>query len=72
MAGTADPRAVLLDVPVMLLELMRDGASILVFPGGAREAFERRGERYRLIWDGRTGFARLAIGTAVVRRLLAA
>ena len=42
-------------------ELMREGASILVFPGGAREVFKRRGERYRLLWDGRTGFARLAI-----------
>jgi 1-acyl-sn-glycerol-3-phosphate acyltransferase len=42
-------------------ELMRTGESILVFPGGAREVFKRRGERYRLLWDGRTGFARLAI-----------
>jgi 1-acyl-sn-glycerol-3-phosphate acyltransferase len=42
-------------------ELMRAGASILVFPGGAREVFKRRGERYQLLWDGRTGFARLAI-----------
>jgi 1-acyl-sn-glycerol-3-phosphate acyltransferase len=42
-------------------ELMRAGESLLVFPGGAREVFKRRGERYRLLWDGRTGFARLAI-----------
>jgi 1-acyl-sn-glycerol-3-phosphate acyltransferase len=42
-------------------ELMRAGESILVFPGGAREVFKRRGERYRVLWDGRTGFARLAI-----------
>jgi 1-acyl-sn-glycerol-3-phosphate acyltransferase len=41
--------------------LMRAGESILVFPGGAREVFKRRGERYRLMWEGRTGFARLAI-----------
>lgn len=48
--------------------LMRAGESILVFPGGAREVFKRRGERYRLLWDGRTGFARLAIehGYAIV------
>jgi 1-acyl-sn-glycerol-3-phosphate acyltransferase len=42
-------------------ELLRAGESILVFPGGAREVFKRRGERYRVLWDGRTGFARLAI-----------
>jgi 1-acyl-sn-glycerol-3-phosphate acyltransferase len=41
--------------------LMRAGESLLVFPGGAREVFKRRGEKYRLMWGGRTGFARLAI-----------
>jgi 1-acyl-sn-glycerol-3-phosphate acyltransferase len=48
--------------------LMRAGESILVFPGGAREVFKRRGERYRVLWDGRSGFARLAIehGYAIV------
>jgi 1-acyl-sn-glycerol-3-phosphate acyltransferase len=41
--------------------LMRAGEPILVFPGGAREVFKRRGERYRLLWGERLGFARLAI-----------
>ena len=41
--------------------LMRAGESILVFPGGGREVFKRRGERYQLIWKQRMGFARLAI-----------
>ena len=41
--------------------LMRAGESILVFPGGAREVFKRKGEKYHLIWGRRTGFARLAI-----------
>lgn len=41
--------------------LMRAGESILVFPGGGREVFKRRGERYHLIWKQRIGFARLAI-----------
>jgi 1-acyl-sn-glycerol-3-phosphate acyltransferase len=41
--------------------LMRGGESILVFPGGAREVFKRKGERYRLLWGDRTGFAHLAI-----------
>jgi 1-acyl-sn-glycerol-3-phosphate acyltransferase len=41
--------------------LMRAGEWIVVFPGGAREVFKRRGEKYRLLWGERTGFARLAI-----------
>jgi 1-acyl-sn-glycerol-3-phosphate acyltransferase len=41
--------------------LMRAGESILVFPGGGREVFKRKGEQYQLIWKNRTGFARLAI-----------
>jgi 1-acyl-sn-glycerol-3-phosphate acyltransferase len=41
--------------------LMRAGESILVFPGGGREVFKRKGERYQLIWKNRSGFVRLAI-----------
>ena len=48
--------------------LMRAGASILVFPGGGREVFKRKGERYQLLWKQRMGFARLAVeyGYAIV------
>ena len=42
-------------------ELMRAGEPILVFPGGAREVFKRRGQRYQLLWGDRLGFASLAI-----------
>lgn len=42
-------------------ELMRRGENVLVFPGGAREVNKRRGEKYRLMWKERLGFARLAI-----------
>jgi 1-acyl-sn-glycerol-3-phosphate acyltransferase len=42
-------------------KLMADGESILVFPGGAREVFKRKGEKYKLLWGDRIGFARLAI-----------
>jgi 1-acyl-sn-glycerol-3-phosphate acyltransferase len=42
-------------------ELMRRGEHILVFPGGAREVFKRKGEAYKLIWKERYGFVRLAI-----------
>jgi 1-acyl-sn-glycerol-3-phosphate acyltransferase len=41
--------------------LMHAGESLLVFPGGGREVFKRKGQQYRLLWGGRTGFARLAI-----------
>lgn len=32
-----------------------------MFPGGAREVHKRKGEKYKLIWNERLGFARLAI-----------
>jgi len=41
--------------------LMRRGEHILVFPGGAREAFKHKGEAYRLVWKERYGFVKLAI-----------
>jgi 1-acyl-sn-glycerol-3-phosphate acyltransferase len=41
--------------------LMEAGEAILVFPGGGREVAKRRGERYRLLWKERLGFARLAV-----------
>jgi 1-acyl-sn-glycerol-3-phosphate acyltransferase len=48
--------------------LMRAGESVLVFPGGGREVMKRRGEKYRLLWKSRAGFARLAVehGYAIV------
>jgi 1-acyl-sn-glycerol-3-phosphate acyltransferase len=42
-------------------QLMEERESILVFPGGSREVAKRKGERYKLIWDGRYGFAKMAI-----------
>ncbi len=42
-------------------ELMRQGESVLVFPGGAREVNQRKGEKYQLMWKVRLRFARLAI-----------
>jgi 1-acyl-sn-glycerol-3-phosphate acyltransferase len=41
--------------------LMAAGQNVLVFPGGAEEVFKRRGEKYKLLWKERLGFARLAI-----------
>ena len=42
-------------------ELMQRGELILVFPGGGREVARRKGERYKLLWKNRMGFARMAI-----------
>jgi len=41
--------------------LMETGEHIVVFPGGGREAFKRKGEEHQLIWKERVGFARMAI-----------
>jgi 1-acyl-sn-glycerol-3-phosphate acyltransferase len=41
--------------------LLAAGEPVLVFPGGAREVYKRRGQRYQLLWGNRTGFARMAI-----------
>lgn len=41
-------------------QAMRQGYSILVFPGGGREVIKRKGEAYQLIWKQRFGFLKLA------------
>jgi 1-acyl-sn-glycerol-3-phosphate acyltransferase len=47
--------------PSIADELMRRGETLLVFPGGGREVAKRKGEKYKLIWGDRMGFARLAV-----------
>jgi 1-acyl-sn-glycerol-3-phosphate acyltransferase len=47
--------------PEATRDLMRDGETILVFPGGAREVGKFKGEEYTLRWENRFGFARLAV-----------
>jgi 1-acyl-sn-glycerol-3-phosphate acyltransferase len=41
--------------------LFRAGEPVLVFPGGGREVMKRKGEKYKLVWKERVGFARMAI-----------
>ncbi len=41
--------------------LLNAGQMVVVFPGGAREATRGRDQLYRLQWEGRLGFARLAV-----------
>lgn len=47
--------------PDVASELMQRGETLLVFPGGGRDMLKFKGEEYRLMWEGRSGFARLAI-----------
>lgn len=47
--------------PETAAELMRHGQTVLVFPGGGREIPKFKGEEYQLKWEGRSGFARVAI-----------
>ncbi|MBJ7457706.1 MAG: acyltransferase family protein [Thermoleophilaceae bacterium] len=42
-------------------ELLAAGEAVVVFPGGAREVFKRKDQKYELLWGERTGFARMAI-----------
>lgn len=42
-------------------KLMQEGAYILLYPGGAREVFKAPEHQYKLLWEGREGFARLAL-----------
>ncbi|WP_245717755.1 lysophospholipid acyltransferase family protein [Nocardia jejuensis] len=43
--------------------LLEQGEAVAVFPGGGREAMRGKGQKYQLLWEGRTGFARMAIET---------
>ncbi len=47
--------------PETARELMAHDEPILVFPGGGREIAKCKGEEYTLRWQGRAGFARLAV-----------
>ena len=37
--------------------LFAAGEAVLVFPGGGREVFKHKGEKYVLVWKERVGFA---------------
>lgn len=47
--------------PDTCAELMRQGETVLVFPGGGRDMLKFRNEEYTLQWERRSGFARLAV-----------
>lgn len=43
------------------VELLRREELVLTYPGGARDSLKTRSERYTLKWDGRRGFAHVAL-----------
>ena len=47
-------------LPETARQVMQQGYSILVFPGGGREVSKRKGEEYQLLWKERYGFLKLA------------
>ena len=47
--------------PENATKLMQNDETVLVFPGGGRELGKFKGEEYQLKWEGRAGFARVAI-----------
>jgi hypothetical protein len=46
-----------------LFALLSAGEAALLFPGGVREAYKRRGEAYKLLWPSRPEFVRHALRT---------
>ena len=45
----------------MCSAMMEAGETLLVYPGGGREVTKGRGTNYKLLWESRTGFVRMAI-----------
>jgi 1-acyl-sn-glycerol-3-phosphate acyltransferase len=45
--------------------LLALGEAVFVLPGGANESFYLKAEKYALKWEGRTGFAQMAIEAGV-------
>jgi hypothetical protein len=41
--------------------LFEAGEAVVVFPGGGREVFKHKGEKYKLVWKERVGFVQIAI-----------
>lgn len=51
--------------PDQAAELLRQGEMCLVYPGGSAESFKGPDQRYKLLWQNRMGFAKLAISAQV-------
>jgi len=42
------------------MKVLKKGGLLMVMPGGAREGIKRPEDRYKLFWEGRTGFIKIA------------
>eukprot|EP00873_Tetraselmis_striata_P011400 jgi/Tetstr1/431664/TSEL_021193.t1 len=49
-----------------MYRLLQNGELVLLFPGGAREALKKRGEKYELIWPETAEFVRMAARTGAI------
>ena len=47
------------------VKMLNDGEMLVIAPGGMREALRPSSEKYRIIWEKRKGFAKLAVETGV-------
>lgn len=52
--------------PTAYLDLLRLNETILLFPGGVREAYHFKGEQYRVIWPEKIDFVRMAALTDAI------
>ncbi|EFJ50068.1 hypothetical protein VOLCADRAFT_104015 [Volvox carteri f. nagariensis] len=46
--------------PTAMYRLLAAGEAVLLYPGGVREGFKRRNEKYELFWPARSEFVRMA------------
>ncbi|KAK8473245.1 hypothetical protein PHAVU_001G087800 [Phaseolus vulgaris] len=46
--------------PTNLFKLLSSKSHVLLYPGGVREAFHRKGEEYKLFWPEQSEFVRMA------------
>jgi 1-acyl-sn-glycerol-3-phosphate acyltransferase len=46
--------------PGAIFELLKRNETVLLFPGGTREAYHRKGEEYAVLWPEKTDFIRMA------------
>jgi 1-acyl-sn-glycerol-3-phosphate acyltransferase len=51
--------------PVRAVELLSRGELVCVYPGGIDDSFKHRRDKYTLKWQGRAGFARVAMRAQV-------
>ncbi len=65
LGGMAEAGGAVVGEPEAAYRLLREGHTVLVSPGGVREAIAGRRHHYRVHWGDRLGFARLALRAQV-------